>query len=70
MAHQMRDAGLENVKVLEFKMPSGPWPKDKQLKEAGAYGLIALLDGIHGMSLKPDCLGWSLMELEVFLERS
>ena len=69
MAQQMRDAGLVNVRVLDFKMPIGPWPKDKQMKEAGAYGLVALLDGIHGMSLRTftNCLGWSLIELEVFL---
>ena len=69
MTQQMKDAGFENIKILEFKMPIGPWPKDMQLKEAGAYGLVALLDGIYGMSVKifTNCLGWSLQELEVFL---
>ena len=69
MAQQMRAAGFVNVKISEYKMPIGPWPKDKQLKEAGAYGLVALLDGMQGLSLKifTDCLGWSNVELEVFL---
>ena len=69
MAQQIRDAGFVNVKVMGFKMPIGPWPKDKQLKEAGWYGLVALLDGLYGMSVKlfTNSLGWSLPELEVFL---
>ena len=52
MAEQMRDIGFVNVQVLKRKMPIGPWPKDKQLKEAGLYGLVALLEGVHGMSVK------------------
>ena len=69
MAEQMKDVGFVNVQVLKRKMPIGPWPKDKQLKEAGLYGLVALLEGVHGMSVKlfRGCHGWSDEELEVFL---
>jgi len=50
-------------------MPIGPWPRDKRLSEAGVYGLLALLDGLYGLSIKifTDCLGWTPEELEDFL---
>jgi hypothetical protein len=60
MAQQMRDAGF---------VPIGSWPKDKRLRKAGEYGLAALLDGMHRLSVKifTNCLRWSTMELEIFL---
>jgi hypothetical protein len=68
-AWQVRQAGFVDVKVLPFKMPIGPWPKDGQLKEAGKCGLVGLMHGIDGLSLKifTNVLGWSTLELEIFL---
>ena len=65
----MRDAGFVNVHRKKYKMPIGPWPKNPMLKEAGRFGLVALLDGMHGLSVKifVELLGWQLNELEVFL---
>ena len=42
----MRDAGFVNVHRKKYKMPIGPWPKTPMLKEAGRFGLVALLDGM------------------------
>jgi hypothetical protein len=69
MAEQMKDAGLINVRVIEFKMLIGPWPKDERLREAGQYGLLALLDGLYGLSVKifTNCLGWTPEKLEEYL---
>ncbi len=69
---QMRQAGFVDVKVIPFKMPIGPWPKDKQLREAGWFGLVGLMNGIDGLSLKvfTNCLGWSTLELEIFLAQA
>lgn len=66
---QMRDAGLINVHTKNFKMPIGPWPKDPALKQCGLFGLVNLLDGIHGLSVKifTELLGYSTAELEVLL---
>ena len=66
---QMREAGLVNVETKYFKMPIGPWPKDTQLRQAGLFGLVNLLDGLQGLSLKifTDLLGYSVDELEVLL---
>lgn len=69
MAADMREAGFVNVTVKPYKMPIGPWPKDPRLKEAGLYGLGAVLDGMQGLSMKVfvNGLGWSVEELEVYL---
>jgi cyclopropane fatty-acyl-phospholipid synthase-like methyltransferase len=69
---QMSEAGFINVKILNFKMPIGVWPKDPQLKEAGLCQYFALSDGLHGMSAKVfnKGLGWSLEELEVLIAKA
>lgn len=66
---QMRDAGFINVTRLNFKMPIGPWPKDKTLREAGMFGYVNLMDGFYGLSVKvfTHFLGWQVEELEVLL---
>jgi hypothetical protein len=66
---QMKDAGFVNVSLTNFKMPIGPWPKDTRLRQAGLYGLVNLLDGLHGLSVKifTDLLGYSMEELETLL---
>lgn len=69
MASQMCEAGFINVQVKRYKMPIGPWPRDPRLKEAGMYGLVAVLEGMQGLSMKvfTKFLGWSVEQLEVFL---
>lgn len=69
MAEQMREAGFVNVSVLNFKMPVGPWPKDKALKQAGVCGLMSMRDGLSGLSGKvfTHGLGWTVEQLEAFL---
>ena len=69
MEAEMRDAGFVNVHRKTYKMPIGPWPKDALLKEAGLFGLVALLEGMSGLSVKifVELLGWQHEELEVFL---
>ncbi|KIW29363.1 uncharacterized protein PV07_05182 [Cladophialophora immunda] len=66
---QMRNAGFVNVTCRKFKIPIGPWPRDPQLRQAGMFGLVNILDGIQGLSLKifTELLGYSLDELENLL---
>ncbi|EXJ76938.1 hypothetical protein A1O3_10095 [Capronia epimyces CBS 606.96] len=66
---QMHEAGFINTRVIPYKMPIGPWPKDPMLKEAGKFGLVALHAGVYGMSVRLflDVLGWSEERLQVFL---
>jgi len=62
---QMEDAGFENVTVRNFKLPIGTWPADAKMKETGGFQLVAMLEGIHGLTvdLWVNCLGWSAEEV-------
>lgn len=48
---------------------TGPWPKDKRLKDAGSYAMLSCLDDLSGMSIAvfTRLLGWSNVETELFL---
>lgn len=71
MKQQMEEAGFVNVKILPFKMPIGPWPKDKQLKQSGLYTLVGMLDGVSGLSLRvyTGLLGWTEQQMEELLDQ-
>lgn len=62
---QMEDAGFENVTVREFKIPVGSWPADQKMKEMGNFQLVAMLEGIHGLTVGfwVNLLGWSVEEV-------
>jgi len=69
MKQQMEEAGFVNVSIAPFKMPLGPWPKDKRLREAGTYLYVSMYEGLKGLSLRvfTQMLDWSVDELEVLL---
>ncbi|KAK5309204.1 hypothetical protein LTR70_010517 [Exophiala xenobiotica] len=54
-AQQMRDAGFVDVRERIFKMPMGPWAKDKRLKSIGVFELAQLNAGYEGYLLR----GWT-----------
>lgn len=61
----MEDAGFVNVNVKEFKIPIGSWPADPKMKETGNFQLVAMLEGIHGLTVDfwVNVLGWSVEEV-------
>lgn len=67
----LEKAGYVDVNVLEFKLPIGPWPAKKRLRDAGLLQLSAMLDGIEGLSLRLFTFyaGWTLDELKVLLAK-
>lgn len=67
----IREAGFEDVHHKRIRLPLGVWPKDKQLKEVGAFNLVQLREGLEGFSLAlfTRILGWSTDELEVLLSK-
>ena len=71
LKQQMLDAGFENVQVREFKIPVGSWPADPKMKEMGSFQLVAMLEGIHGLTVAfwVNLLGWSVEEVEVTLAK-
>lgn len=48
MAASIRNAGFVNVHQKNYKWPIGPWPRDKQLKEAGMVNLQHWTSGMEG----------------------
>ncbi|KAL1617654.1 hypothetical protein SLS54_007658 [Diplodia seriata] len=64
----LQDAGFKNVHVQPYKVPSGPWPKDRKLREIGTINLLQALDGMEGFSLRlfTGFLGWTVDEVTVF----
>lgn len=67
----MIHAGLVNVKRVEYKWPTNPWPTDKHEKDLGLWSFANLLDGIESMSLAPMIryLGMTKEEVHELLKR-
>jgi hypothetical protein len=67
---QAEKVGFVNVKIKEYKIPIGAWPKDKNLKLLGTYQRAILTDGLEAFSLAmfTRLLGWSKSTVETFLE--
>jgi hypothetical protein len=65
----IKDAGFTNVETRVLPFPVGTWPKNRRLKEIGAFNLVHFLEGLEPISLR--CfvhgLGWKLEEVQVFL---
>jgi ubiquinone/menaquinone biosynthesis C-methylase UbiE len=62
-------AGFVNVTEKMVIMPLGVWPKDKKLKELGAWNLLQLQEGIEGlaMALLTRVSKWQPEEVQVLL---
>jgi hypothetical protein len=67
----LKAAGFVDIVVHEYKLPAGPWPKQKRLRDAGLLQLSAMIDGIEGLSLRLLKFydGWTLDELKVLLAK-
>ncbi|KAJ6155765.1 hypothetical protein N7470_006331 [Penicillium chermesinum] len=53
--HTMRDsianAGFTDIHVKDYKLPIGPWPRDKQLKEVGEVNHQHWMGGMEGYGM-------------------
>ena len=65
----METAGFQNVEIRAFKIPIGPWPADKKLKEVGLFQLAGMLEGMEALTLAlwTRYLGWDEKEIAVTL---
>ncbi|PGH17713.1 hypothetical protein AJ80_04721 [Polytolypa hystricis UAMH7299] len=72
--HKQRliDAGFVDVKDEAIKIPIGPWPKGKHLKEIGRYFLEHMVMGIEAYTLgfMGKVLGWSKEECQVLIAKA
>ncbi|KAI9801235.1 MAG: hypothetical protein M1825_003509 [Sarcosagium campestre] len=63
------EAGYVNVVSKRYKLPIGPWAKDKYLKMIGAWNMLFVLDSLEAVTLGVfvNVLGWSVEETQVLL---
>ncbi|KAL8766184.1 MAG: hypothetical protein Q9209_006949 [Squamulea sp. 1 TL-2023] len=64
-------AGFTNIRQVVFKSPTNPWPKNKLLKEAGKFQLLAHIEGLEGVSLGllTRGLDWTAEEVKVLIAK-
>jgi hypothetical protein len=69
MSQSITDAGFINVSGRRIKVPIGTWPKDKTLKQWGAWNRHFLLEGLEGFSIRglTEMLGVSFLRRSVIL---
>ncbi|RDW81933.1 hypothetical protein BP6252_03045 [Coleophoma cylindrospora] len=67
----VRDAGFENITHKVIPLPLGLWPKDKKMKEIGAYMMFQYTEGVEAFILSPftRLLGWTKAQVEEFSEK-
>ncbi|KAI5802980.1 UMTA methyltransferase family protein [Geopyxis carbonaria] len=65
----MQDAGFVDIHERVEKLPIGPWPKDKKLKEVGKFNLLSAMVGLEGftMALFTRLLGWEPEDVASFI---
>lgn len=66
----MEECGFVEVSQLVFKVPLGPWPRDKKWKKIGAEMCNNWASGLQGFTYKlfgEEGLGWSRNEIELEL---
>ncbi|KAL9566508.1 hypothetical protein ACKAV7_009423 [Fusarium commune] len=69
VGHELQETGFENITTKCYKCPVGPWAKKKRLQECGHVLRDVVMLSLHGLSRKPlrDGLGWTLIQIEMFL---
>lgn len=65
----MEDAGFVDVNEVVYKIPIGPWPKDKKLKEIGKIFRIQMIEAIPTFSIAyyTRVLGFSLEQAQIMV---
>ena len=63
----VRGANFTDITLDKVIVPTGPWPKNKEMKTLGAYQLLNMLDAAscYGQAHFTRVLGWSVDEYEV-----
>lgn len=61
------EAGFEDVKKTKISVPTGPWPKNIEMKNLGTYMLLNMLDAAssYGQAHFTRVLGWTAQEYEI-----
>jgi ubiquinone/menaquinone biosynthesis C-methylase UbiE len=65
----MEEAGFVDVQEHILKLPVGPWPKDKRLKQVGLFEMVNMTEGVEGLTMMAftRALKWSPERVQLFL---
>lgn len=65
----MIDAGFVDVQEHILKLPVGPWPKNKRLKNIGLFEMVNMDEGLEGLTIMlfTRALKWTQEEVQLFL---
>jgi len=63
----VEDAGFINITHKVLPLPIGMWPREKKLKEVGAFMTLQYTEGMEALTIPfTQILGWQKEEVEVF----
>ncbi|KAI9651568.1 MAG: hypothetical protein M1829_002688 [Trizodia sp. TS-e1964] len=67
----MMDVGFTNIVEHKFKLPLGPWAKDKKLKTLGSWNMLFMIDSLEAVTvfIFTNVLKWKLEEVTVLLAK-
>jgi len=65
----MQKAGFTDIHETILKLPNSPWPRNKHLKEVGAYHMASFLEALEGLTLRffTHFLNYTVPEIHVML---
>jgi hypothetical protein len=65
----MEEAGFVDVEEHILKLPVGPWPKDKRLKNVGLFEMVNMQEGLEALSMMAftRALKWSPERVQLFM---
>ncbi|KAI5458182.1 S-adenosyl-L-methionine-dependent methyltransferase [Mariannaea sp. PMI_226] len=65
----LQAAGFTDIKIVDYKLPVGGWPKDPRLAEVGNFVKLTLENDIEGYTLLlwHNVLGWPKDDYQIFL---
>lgn len=65
----VEEAGFVNVHHELLPIPTGTWPKEKNLKEVGAFDMVQFLDGLESLSVRTltGLRGFTMDEVTILL---
>jgi len=68
----VKEAGFQDVVATKIPLPMGTWPKDKQMKEVGAWNYLQTTEGLEGFItfLFTTRMGWTAGEVDVFCAKA
>ncbi|KAF8460538.1 S-adenosyl-L-methionine-dependent methyltransferase [Kalaharituber pfeilii] len=71
LKHELAAAGFVDIEERPLMLPLGVWHPERRMKELGAYGLLNMLDGVEGFTLRlfTRYLGWTDEQCKILIDK-